>query len=96
MPFFEHSYKIGNLNIIFNIEFPRVIDENQTEAFEKLLKSQPKKQVNKENITNTFIVTDFNPYDVNTSERGGKAANNEEEQDEPGSNQGQKVQCQNQ
>ena len=95
MPFFENSRKFGNLNITFNIEFPRAPDENEKEAYEILLKSQAKKQVKKDNITNTHFMIDFNPYTVNTSERGGKAHNVEEEEDNTGQD-GQKVNCQNQ
>ena len=42
MPFVKNSRKFGNLNITFNIEFPRADIANEKEAQEILLKSQAK------------------------------------------------------
>jgi DnaJ family protein A protein 2 len=92
MPFFENSYKFGNLNITFTVDFPAKLDSSEKEAYEKLLKTQPKKQVKKDNITNTCHTTPFNPNEANTSERGGKAKVEEQEDESFGQGQ-QNVKC---
>ena len=92
MPFFENSYQSGNLNIIFNVDFPRSLDLNQKDTIKSVLKSQIRKPV-VDNINGDYLISDFKPEDENTSHRGGKEKIKEEDKEE---NEGPKIQCQNQ
>jgi|LauGreDrversion4_2_1035121.scaffolds.fasta_scaffold526584_1 DnaJ-class molecular chaperone len=90
MPFFENSYKHGNLNIVFDVEFPTTVNNKDKELYENLLKNQSKRNINIENISNTYFMTDFSARDANTSERGGKAPQQQEEESHSG---GENVKC---
>lgn len=79
MPFFENSYKHGNLNIVFDVEFPSNIDNKDKEVYENLLKNQSKRKIESEHVSKSYFMSDFSAKDANTSERGGKAAHQEQE-----------------
>ena len=93
MPFFENSYKHGNLNIVFDVEFPTSVDDKDKELYENLLKNQSKRNINRENISNTHFMTDFSARDANTSERGVKAPQQQQEEYQSG---GPDVKCNSQ
>lgn len=80
MPFFKSPDKYGNLYIKFKVIYPEKLSEEQNEKIKEIFKDE---KINKiENLTNDvdeFILEDYNENDSNTSYKGGKIEDYENE-----------------
>lgn len=99
MPFYNQTFKNGNLYIDFIIDFPSALDvENSNEILEKVLDGYRlnKEVISEKDEVERYKMFDFNIEDENTHHAGGKKENrrdNDDENDDEYGGRRQNVQC---
>lgn len=95
LPFHKNPYKFGNLFVLFQVKFPDSLEGAQADAVAATLKGMKKKNQEMSDSDEICKMIPFSKDQKNTDARGGEAADHDEENDEddPRSRGGQKVQC---
>jgi len=81
MPFFDAPYKFGNLYVNFNIVFPDKLDTTQKSSLHSLFPKLIQEEI-KEQVDDTYIMTDYKVEEENTHHGGGKKENRRRDPDE--------------
>lgn len=91
MPLFDNPARYGNLYIVFNVVFPKVISEEQKKSLKTLfpVKEDKEKEKIKSTIKEKYVLEDFNKNETNEKIHDDE----DEEEDTP---HGQEVRCSNQ
>lgn len=90
MPHYGEPFKKGRLFIHFRVDFPKKLPMSVVEQLHKALPKAPKVELTGEEEDVVMTAVDISQFG---QDKGGSAANEEDEDDEGG--QGRQVQCQN-
>jgi len=98
MPFYNQTFKTGNLNIEFVVQFPKSLEGEKTnEILEKILETRlNKNDLQKKEDIERYNMEEFKLEDENTHHAGGKKENRQDEgedDDERGHGHGGAQQC---
>eukprot|EP00344_Euplotes_crassus_P007162 CAMPEP_0196994280 /NCGR_PEP_ID=MMETSP1380-20130617/591_1 /TAXON_ID=5936 /ORGANISM="Euplotes crassus, Strain CT5" /LENGTH=415 /DNA_ID=CAMNT_0042409609 /DNA_START=10 /DNA_END=1257 /DNA_ORIENTATION=+ len=94
LPFHKNSYEFGHMFILFSVEFPETLKDDQVTQLTKILKA-PKKS--KDAFDTEAQLEKYNEDHRNTHVEGGtQGADSEEEDGHPGMGGGHRMECANQ
>ena len=95
LPFHKKSYEFGNMYILFKVEFPNHLKDDQVTQLAKVLKA-PKRS--KEEFDSEHFLEEYHEHHRNTHVQGGTQGNDSEDEndDHPGMGGGHRMECANQ
>ena len=94
LPFHKKSYEFGHMFILFRVEFPSKLKDDQVTKLAKILKA-PKK--NKEEFDSEHFLEEYHETHRNTHVQGGTEGNDSEEEDDDNHGRGgHRMECANQ
>ncbi len=84
MPFYNQVLKTGNLNIDFNIQFPKSLEDGDIQGLESVLpeKLNNKSDIEKKEDIEKYAMIDFMLEHENTHHSGGKKENRHDDDDD--------------
>ena len=95
LPFHKKSYEFGNMYILFNVEFPNTLKDDQVTQLAKVLKA-PKK--NKDEYDEEHYLEEYHENQRNTHVQGGTQGNDSDEEGDEHAHMGggHRMECANQ
>ena len=94
MPFYDNPVRFGNLNIKFNVMFPKSLNNEQKVALEKLFPPQ-KSKIDISKIAEKYTLEEYSEKEAKNNEKGGLGLD-EEDEESSGRGGAHQVRCENQ